>query len=77
LFAAFLGSNPIANLLGGHVLNALPAGNQATLTGHEFFPNLIAQPFHDGLMVVFGTAIAMSLLAALASAARGRHSRES
>jgi EmrB/QacA subfamily drug resistance transporter len=76
LFAAFLGSNPIAHLLGDRVLGALPPHNVATLTGHEFFPNLIAQPFHNGLMVVFGTAIAMSLLAALASAFRGRHTRE-
>lgn len=76
LFAAFLGSNPIAHLLGDKVLGALPPHNVATLTGHEFFPNLIAQPFHNGLMVVFGTAIAMSLLAALASAFRGRHTRE-
>jgi EmrB/QacA subfamily drug resistance transporter len=76
LFAAFLGSNPIAHLLGDKVLGALPPHNVTTLTGHEFFPNLIAQPFHNGLMVVFGTAIAMSLLAALASAFRGRHTRE-
>ncbi|NMO52317.1 MFS transporter [Actinoplanes sp. TBRC 11911] len=76
LFAAFLGSNPVAHLVGDKVLGTLPPHNVATLTGHEFFPNLIAQPFHNGLMVVFGTAIAMSLLAALASVLRGRPSRD-
>ncbi|GAA2379829.1 MFS transporter [Dactylosporangium salmoneum] len=76
LFAAFLGSNPVEHLLGHDVLAALPPGNVATLTGHEFFPNLIAQPFHDGLVVVFGAATLMTLLAAVASASRGRHVRQ-
>jgi MFS family permease len=75
LFAAFLGSNPIEHLLGGPALAALPPQNVATLTGHSFFPNLIAQPFHDGLVVVFGAATVMTLLAAVASASRGRHVR--
>ncbi|GAA4262065.1 MFS transporter [Dactylosporangium darangshiense] len=76
LFAAFLGSNPVEHLLGGPALAALPPVNVATLTGHEFFPNLIAQPFHDGLVVVFGAATLMTLLAAVASASRGRHVRQ-
>jgi MFS family permease len=75
LFAAFLGSNPVAHLLGPQVLAALPPADAATLTGHEFFPDLIAHPFHDGLVVVFAAATAMTLLAAAASAARGRHTR--
>ena len=75
LFAAFLGSNPIGHLLGDRVLAALPPANTAVLTGHRFFPDLVAGPFHDGLAVVFGAAAAMSLLAAAASAARGRHER--
>jgi MFS family permease len=72
LFAAFLGSNPIEHLLGGQALSTLPAANAATLTGRGFFPDLIATPFHHGLVVVFSAAIAMSLLAAAASALRGR-----
>ncbi|WP_432824893.1 MFS transporter [Dactylosporangium sp. CA-092794] len=76
LFAAFLGSNPMEHLLGSSVLAGLPPSNAATLTGHEFFPNLIAQPFHDGLVVVFGAATAMTLLATAASASRGRHVRQ-
>jgi MFS family permease len=66
LFAAFLGYNPIQQLLGPHVLGALPARNAATLTGREFFPNLITGPFHDGLAVAFGIAIVLGLLAAAA-----------
>ncbi|AGZ38869.1 MFS transporter [Actinoplanes friuliensis] len=71
LFAAFLGYNPIAELLGPQVLGALPAGNAATLTGLEFFPRLISGPFHDGLVIVFWLAIAMTVVGALVSLLRG------
>jgi MFS family permease len=68
LFAAFLGFNPIASLLGHTgVLSTLPAQNVTALTGHEFFPHLISGPFHHGLVVVFITAAAMSLVGAVAS----------
>ncbi|WKK24505.1 MFS transporter [Streptomyces olivoreticuli] len=76
LFAAFLGYNPIRQLLGPHVLAQLPADHQATLTGRQFFPHLIAGPFHDGLVVVFSLAIVMSLVAAAASLIRGRSAKE-
>jgi MFS family permease len=72
LFAAFLGYNPIQHLLGPSILSHLPAGAAANLTGREFFPHLISQPFHNGLVVVFSLAIAMSLAAAAASLIRGR-----
>ncbi|MFI6111154.1 MFS transporter [Kitasatospora sp. NPDC051164] len=72
LFAAFLGYNPIQQLLGPHVLGQLPPGNAQTLTGREFFPQLISGPFHDGLVVVFWPAIAMSLVAAAVSLVRER-----
>jgi MFS family permease len=75
LFAAFLGYNPIRNLLGPHVLAQVPAANARTLTGREFFPHLISGPFHDGLMIVFWLAIGMSLVAAAASLVRGRPER--
>jgi hypothetical protein len=45
----------------------LPAGNAATLTGKEFFPNLISGPFHSGLVVVFVAAALMSVVSAAAS----------
>ena len=72
LFAAFLGSNPVEHLLGPATLAGLPAADAATLTGTEFFPRLIIEPFHHGLGTVFTAAAAMALTAALASASRGR-----
>jgi MFS family permease len=72
LFAAFLGVNPVEHLLQqSGALTSLPHANQAVLTGRTFFPNLISAPFHHGLIVVFVAAIALSLLAALASYSRG------
>jgi MFS family permease len=72
LFAAFLGYNPIESLLApSGALAKLPAANQATLTGKEFFPHLMTQPFHHGLVIVFTAAAAMTLVAALASILRG------
>jgi hypothetical protein len=74
LFASFLGYNPIQTLLEpSGTLDRLPAGNEATLTGKQFFPDLISQPFHDGLVVVFLAAAVMSLVAAVASALAGGH----
>ncbi|MFD4548005.1 MFS transporter [Streptomyces sp. NPDC058466] len=74
LFATFLGNNPISNLLGpSGVLHTLPASSVRTLTGTRFFPELVSGPFHHGLVTVFGVATAMALVAALASALRGRH----
>ena len=66
LFAAFLGYNPVQQLLGPRLIGNLPPQNAANLTGREFFPNLISGPFHDGLAVAFGIAIVMGLLAAAA-----------
>jgi MFS family permease len=71
LFAAFLGVNPIQNLLGSHTLATLNPGQAHTLTGKEFFPHLISGPFHHGLVIVFSLAIAMSVVAAIASLLRG------
>ncbi|MET9258496.1 MFS transporter [Amycolatopsis sp. NPDC004079] len=72
LFAAFLGSNPVAHLVGPGVLSQLSPADSAALTGKEFFPTLISGPFHDGLVTVFVAAAAMALVAALASASRGK-----
>jgi hypothetical protein len=72
LFAAFLGYNPIETLLGPTgILKAIPASDAAALTGKEFFPNLIATPFHDGLVIVFIAAAAMSVIGAIATLAGG------
>jgi hypothetical protein len=73
VFAAFLGFNPVAQQLGPTgVLDRLPPADVATLTGTEFFPHLLAGPFQQGLVIVFGLAAAMSLVGAGVSAARGR-----
>jgi MFS family permease len=71
LFAAFLGYNPIRQLLGAHVLASLSAANRATLTGRSFFPHLISAPFHAGLREAFAFAILACLIAAAASLMRG------
>jgi MFS family permease len=72
LFAAFLGTNPVQHLLAPTgVLAHLSPGDLAALTGSTFFPGLVAPPFHEGLVVVFGAAAGMALVAALASSLRG------
>jgi len=72
LFAAVLGVNPLQHLLApSGVLSSLPIAAQQTITGREFFPNLISGPFHQGLVVVFAVAAALAVLAALASLLRG------
>ena len=73
LFASVLGVNPIQHLLEPTgVLAKLPAASQATLTGRQFFPSLLAGPFHSGLVVVFGVSATLSVLAGLASLLRGK-----
>jgi MFS family permease len=71
LFAAFLGYNPIEHLVGPHVLGALSAHDQATLTGSTFFPDLISGPFRTGLHSAFAFAIVACLVGAAASLLRG------
>jgi MFS family permease len=71
LFAAFLGLNPLASLLGPKVLASLTHAQQARLTDRSFFPSLISDPFKHGLTLVLVFSIAMCLLAALASWLRG------
>ena len=71
LFAAFLGYNPAAHLLGPHVLSELTPGQRATVTGERFFPSLIADAFRDGLHTAFDFGIVMCLLGAAASWTRG------
>ena len=72
LFAAFLGYNPMQNLLPPGVLHSLPAAAQSTLLGHSFFPNLISSPFMDGMRLAFYLAAAVCFIGALASLARSK-----
>jgi MFS family permease len=71
LFAAFLGYNPIAHLLGTHAIASMHASTQAILTGRSFFPHLISGPFQNGLHQTFVFSIVACLLAAGASLLRG------
>jgi len=72
LFAAFLGYNPMAELLSPAVLHSLPADKAATITGKEFFPSLISQPFMHGLTFAFTFSLILYLAAAAASWLGGR-----
>jgi hypothetical protein len=72
LFASFLGFNPIQQLLGpSGALRHLTAQQSATLTGHQFFPQLISAPFAQGVHYAFDFAIVCSIVAAAASWMRG------
>jgi MFS family permease len=73
MFAALLGYNPVENLLApSGVLSKLPANHAAVLTGRQFFPHLIADAFHHGLVIVFTAAALMSVTGALVSMLRGK-----
>jgi MFS family permease len=73
LFSAFLGYNPVKELLGPTgALQHLSARQAAYITGPSFFPKLIEQPFASGLRLAFTFAAGATLIAIVASAARGR-----
>lgn len=72
LFAAFLGYSPIKQLVPPNVFATLSKHNQAILSGHSFFPDLISKSFSSGLGEAFVFAIFASLIAAIASWSRGQ-----
>src|SRR5215831_4520687 len=73
LFSAFLGYNPIQELLGPTgALKQLPAHQAAYITSRSFFPNLISEPFAGGMHLAFTFAALVTLIAAVASALRGK-----
>jgi MFS family permease len=73
LFSAFLGFNPIKQLLGPTgALQQLPPQKAAFITGRSFFPQLISAPFASGLHLAFLFAAAATVVAIGASAVRGR-----
>src|SRR5580700_9007074 len=74
LFAAFLGYNPVQQLL-GPLLHQLTPAHAAYVIGREFFPHLITGPFHDGIGVAFGFAIAACVIGAIASALTGQRKK--
>ena len=67
LFAAFLGYNPMQTLLGEDGLHGVPPQNAQEITGKTFFPNLISEPFIDGLRIAFSFSFILCIMAAWAS----------
>jgi len=71
LFSAFLGLNPIQELLGPTgALKHMPAHQVAYITGRSFFPQLIEQPFAHGMHLAFTFAAIATGIAVVASALR-------
>jgi MFS family permease len=72
LFSAFLGYNPVQELLGPTgALSHLSSSQVAYITGRSFFPSLIEQPFASGLHLAFTFAAIATAIAVVASALRG------
>jgi MFS family permease len=71
LFAAFLGYNPMATLLGPTALHHMTLAQAHYITGRSFFPHLISGPFGKGLEKAFDFAAIVCLLGAVASLLRG------
>jgi MFS family permease len=67
LFAAFLGYNPMGQLIPPEALHALTAAQQAAITGTRFFPELLSGPFMVGIKIAFTISAALYVAAALAS----------
>jgi EmrB/QacA subfamily drug resistance transporter len=75
LFAAFLGDNPIQQLMKQVDPQQLKPGSGvdvSTLTGKTFFPHLISDAFKHGLVIAFVVSTIMLLIAAGASLMRGK-----
>jgi hypothetical protein len=71
LFAAFLGYNPMEKLIPADTLSSLTPEQRDEITGKTFFPELISDPFIDGLRIAFTSSVIMMLIAAWASWMRG------
>jgi hypothetical protein len=67
LFAAFLGYNPMGELISAPVLQALPQASSVVITGKQFFPLLLSGPFMHGLQLAFTFSLILNLIAAVAS----------
>ena len=76
LFASFLGYNPMAHLLGAHVLASLSPSAHATVLGRKFFPTIIQKAFVSGLHPALDFATVVCALAAFTSWLRGPHSSQ-
>jgi hypothetical protein len=58
-------------LLGDDALHSVPPQNAQEITGKTFFPDLIAEPFIDGLRIALSFSFILCLVAAWASWLRG------
>jgi len=67
LFAAFLGYNPMGELIPAAALQALTPEQAAIITGKQFFPELLSGPFMVGIKIAFSISLVLYLAAALAS----------
>jgi MFS family permease len=73
LFSAFLGYNPIKELLGPTgALQHMSPHQVAYITGRTFFPQLLEEPFAGGLHLAFTFAAIATGIALIASAVRGK-----
>jgi len=72
LFAAFLGYNPMAQIISPADLARLPAATRTIVLGTRFFPRTIAPAMMSSLSLAFYVSAALSLAAAVASFLRGR-----
>jgi MFS family permease len=71
LFAAFLGYNPIQQLIGSPAAAHVTAAHYHYLTGRSFFPTLISGPFGHGLHLAMLMAAGISFIGAICSGLRG------
>jgi EmrB/QacA subfamily drug resistance transporter len=71
LFGAFLGYNPVAQLLSPSALAGLSPAQRDALLGKEFFPHLISGPFMSALHMVFVFSACLCAVAGVASFLRG------
>ena len=76
LFAAFLGYNPMGELIPAAALAALTPDQVAVITGSHFFPELLSGPFMVGIKIAFSISLALYVAAAIASWVGGGARRE-
>jgi nitrate/nitrite transporter NarK len=67
LFSAFLGYNPLGQLLPQSVLAVMSPSAQRQVLSTHFFPSLIMAPFMHGLSLAFYLSTSLALAAAVAS----------
>lgn len=72
LFAAFLGYDPVKALLANVPVNMIPQSAVSIMEQQTWFPTAIAPAFMEALRNAFYIGAAMSFIAAIASALRGR-----